>query len=62
MTSELPAHHHARLMAELDEPVRNALIEQADNVIDIRAHCESMRLYGQPISMPFPWIALDDDN
>lgn len=49
----------AHLMRNLDEPQRNALIAQADNVIDGRAYWERMRLAGVEISMPFPWFALD---
>lgn len=49
----------ARAMQELDEPMRNALISQADNVIDIREHCERQRLDGVSLSMPHPFVVID---
>lgn len=58
MDREHPAWAAYR-MRELDEPMRNALIEQTDNVIDIRAHCEQMRLDGAEMTMPFPFAVLD---
>lgn len=52
----------ARAMRELDEPMRNALIAQADNVIDIREHCERQRLDGVSLSMPHPFVVLSDSE
>ena len=49
----------ARAMAAPDEPTRNALIAQADNVIDIRGHCERQRLDGVSLSMPHPFVVID---
>lgn len=50
---------HARAMRELDEPTRNALIAQADNVIDAREHFERASLDGVSLSMPHPFVVVD---
>lgn len=50
---------HARAMEALDEPMRNALIAQADNVIDIRGHCERQRLDGVSLTTPHPFVIVD---
>lgn len=52
----------ARAMEALDEPMRNALIAQADNVIDIRGHCERQRLDGVSLSMPHPFVVIDPEG
>ena len=51
-----------RAMDALDEPMRNALIAQADNVIDLREHCERQRLDGVSLSMPHPFVVLSDSE
>lgn len=56
MDREHPAWAAYR-MRELDEPMRNALIEQADNVIDIRDRCE--REMALPHVQQEIWIELD---
>lgn len=48
-------------MRNLDEHVRNALIEQADNVIDLREYFERCHLDGVEISMPFPFTTDGED-
>lgn len=53
---------HARAMRELDEHVRNALIAQADNVIDAREHFERASLDGVSLSMPHPFVVLSDSE
>lgn len=54
----------ARAMRELDEHMRNALIAQADNVIDARNVFERASLDGVSLSMPhlFVVIDLEDDE
>ena len=46
MTTELPVDYHAQLMRNLDEPQRNALIAQSDNVVDARSRFEGAIKYG----------------
>lgn len=46
-----PAHFHANLMRLMDEPMRNALIAQADNVIDLRDRFEKRSV---------PWDMIDE--
>lgn len=52
----------AHAMRNLDEHVRNAQIAQADNVIDMREHCERMQLNGHEVTMPFPFHIVDDEE
>jgi hypothetical protein len=52
--------YHAVLMRNLDEPVRDALIAQADNVIDCRHAFEREALNNVTVSMPHPYFDGDD--
>lgn len=61
MNREHPAWA-AHAMRNLDEPVRNAQIAQADNVIDMREHWERMQLNGHEVTMPFPFVITDEEE
>jgi len=45
--------YHARLMRNLDEPQRNALIAQADNVIDLRDRFEKRMVPASVVDCPY---------
>lgn len=62
MADDLPADCHAKLMRELDEHIRDALIFACDNCIDGREYFERASLDGHVVTMPHPWHPLDCDD